>query len=109
MSNEHSDLGQIESDSAITGQPHLYTQQEVLRMGQSLLQGYHPPITLSLSTEVTLFIASYYGKLDVVLGYGVRRAHSEDVSGDREVGGESEVVEGDFQGQKEALACLSAR
>lgn len=109
MGNKHSNLGQIKTNSAIASQPHLYTEQEVLRLAQSPLERDDPSIALPLSAEVALLIASYNGKFDVVLRQGIRGSHSEDVSWYGDVGGKCEVVEGDSQGKEGAKVCLSAR
>lgn len=109
MGDKHSDLGQVEANGAIAAQPHLHTEQEVLRLAQGLLQGDDPSVALSLGAEVAVLVASHDGELDAVLGEGIRRSHSEDISGHGDVGGKGEIVEGDSQGKEEAVARLSAR
>lgn len=61
MRNKHSNLGQIETDSAVASQPHFHTEQEVLRLAQSPLERDDPSIALPLSAEVAVLIASDNG------------------------------------------------
>lgn len=101
MCDKHSNLGHVHMCSSIANQPHLHSQKEVLGLGQGTLQWDHSSVSLLLHSEISSLISGDYAEQHFISRHRIRWSYPENISRDRSVGGEADVVEGDSQREQE--------